>query len=388
MALQGTLETFSVPEVLRLLSSTRKSGLMALGGDRGMGKVWFDEGQIVAAESDQDKTGEINGVLFDLLRFNVGEFVFEPETAPTEASPPTEVETALDRAEALLAEWHELEAVVPSLDLGVRLRPEIDGPVTVTSDQWTSLVALGGGASAAGLGEALDLGELDTCRRIRDLVDADLVEITDEVPTSPADAPSAVEPAPEPEPVPEPAAGDDVDAPPASSNGSLRDAIRETVQGLDADTDDAAGAEHALGDHELSNDEVADLGNNLASFVAQPRPAEDEEPETEPASDEDVDLPEPAVDHEEADDPARDEPLAESTTADDGDTVDFMAQLSNLSPKAAAAIEATSDESGEHESGDTVALGESGAEGEAGDEAGDDEINRSLLLKFLSSTKN
>ena len=34
MALSGTLETFSLPDVLRLLSSTKKTGLLALDGDR------------------------------------------------------------------------------------------------------------------------------------------------------------------------------------------------------------------------------------------------------------------------------------------------------------------------------------------------------------------
>ena len=50
----------------------------------------------------------------------------------------------------------------------------------------------------------------------------------------------------------------------------------------------------------------------------------------------------------------------------DGPADDFLSQLANLSPKAAAAIEATADESPE----------------------GDEEINRNLLLKFLSSAKN
>ena len=44
MALQGTIETFALPEVLRLLGSGAKTGRLRLSGDRGSGSVWIDGG--------------------------------------------------------------------------------------------------------------------------------------------------------------------------------------------------------------------------------------------------------------------------------------------------------------------------------------------------------
>ena len=51
MALQGTIETFALPEVLRLLGSGAKTGRLRLSGDRGSGSVWIDGGKVVGAEA-------------------------------------------------------------------------------------------------------------------------------------------------------------------------------------------------------------------------------------------------------------------------------------------------------------------------------------------------
>lgn len=51
MALQGTLDTFALADVLRLLANTHKSGRLELAGDRGHGRVWLGEGQLVGGEA-------------------------------------------------------------------------------------------------------------------------------------------------------------------------------------------------------------------------------------------------------------------------------------------------------------------------------------------------
>lgn len=377
MALQGTLETFSVPEVLRLLANTRKTGLLALDGDRGVGNVWLADGSIVGARSDHERSGDIDAALFDLLRFGAGDFVFEPDAAPDEpGTADIDVEAALGRAESLLAEWRDLEAVVPSLRVGVRLVQELSGEsVTITAEQWRSLAAVGSGTSAAGLGQRLDLGELDTCRRIRDLVDASLVEVTDD--------------APEPEPA-APVERETVSAP--------------RVNGWAGDAE--------LVDHDLSSDEVASLGDNLAGFVARPS---EETPDADDArtvaGEQDHEGVEGSADETPVDDasPAdgfaatEDDPaLAVAQRFDEipdpashaGDDADagadeFLAQLTNLSPKAAAAIEATAEEAAGREPAAQDQVDEPAPEPEpTAAPEGDEEINRNLLLKFLSSTKN
>lgn len=406
MALQGTLETFSVPEVLRLLSSTRKTGMLAIEGDRGHGSVWLGEGSIISARSDHEGTGDVDATLFDLLRFETGEFVFEGDATPDHpVADEVDVEKALGRAEKLLAEWRELQSVVPSLLVGVRLARELSADsVTVTAEQWRALAAVGGGTSAAGLGQRLELGELDTCRRLRDLLEAELVELTDE-----------------PVEIDEPVADEVVDDVATSPDMGLTDV---DLDDAGADDDRASVLDDdrpQLVDHDLSHEEVESLSSNLAGFVAaqvvETEDDLDDEPTVDLASVEsDVSafvtngndfsaneyeyetgtLDEPEI-SEIPDDPARDFAAGLDEEATDAaadaeidasptgvDTPDeFLAQLTNLSPKAAAAIEATAEEA----AGRTATDERDEPAAEAAPE-GDEEINRNLLLKFLSSTKN
>ncbi len=369
MALQGTLETFSVPEVLRLLSGTRKTGLLALEGDRGAGNVWLLDGRIVGARSDHEQGEKIEAVLFDLLRFGDGSFVFETDSEPEDDDlQDADVEEALVEAERLLEEWREIESVVPSLDITVRLVEELsDESVTVTAEQWRSLAALGGGTSVRRLGVHHDMGEFDVSRLVRDLVEAGLVEVDLEARPEPADAPDRSETADEAYPSP-----------------TWYDDDRPLV------------------DNDLSHDEVAHLGQNLAGFVA--RGSDDDAGETDDHDVDDQDADDQATDraefgaewtddaddtvHTDTDDAGTDDAGTDDAGTDDaGDTDDaaataasdepeaspgeFLSQLASLTPKTAAA--APADE----------APVEAPVESD-----GDEEINRNLLLKFLSSAKN
>ena len=44
MALEGSLDAFGLPDVLRLLAATAKTGCLYVGGDRASGHVWVDRG--------------------------------------------------------------------------------------------------------------------------------------------------------------------------------------------------------------------------------------------------------------------------------------------------------------------------------------------------------
>ena len=234
VALQGTLETFSVPEVLRLLSGTGKTGLLALEGDRGAGNVWLPTGARpgpVRPRADR----HIDAVLFDLLRFADGEFVFEPDAEADDADRRMSRSKRRSSGPSAAEEWREIESVVPvartsacawSSELG-------DDSVTVTAEQWRSLVAIGGGTTAAGLGVHHRLGEFDACPPRPRPRRGPLVEVDRET-VEPADAPDRSETADEAYPSP-----------------TWYDDDRPLV------------------DNDLSTDEVASSGQNLASFVAR-----------------------------------------------------------------------------------------------------------------------
>ncbi len=207
MALQGNIETFALQDVLRLLASTKKTGCLRLDGSRGTGTLLVENGQLVGGDASLAPHAEgPTDVLFEMLRFDEGDFVFDADAEVAGSSAAEEVEAALEAAEAQLEEWKGIVAVVPSLDHWVGLAPELPGDdITVTKDQWRTLVAIAGGTSVGRLGDILEQGELPVSRTVKALAELGLVELDeprDEIPAAPA----AVEPEPEPEPEEEPEA--------------------------------------------------------------------------------------------------------------------------------------------------------------------------------------
>jgi hypothetical protein len=180
VALQGTLDTFALPDVLRLLSSTKKTGRLRVSGNRGTGSVWVDNGGVVATEASGvlDVTTPVD-VVFELLRYAEGSFTFEAGTLPSDPAKPTDVEPLLVDAERQLLEWKDIEAVVPSLDAWVSLAPEL--PVTevvVDGPRWRTIVSVGSGTSVAAVGHALGLGEVSVSRLVKELVELGLAQVS------------------------------------------------------------------------------------------------------------------------------------------------------------------------------------------------------------------
>jgi hypothetical protein len=324
VALSGTLETFSLPDVLRLLSSTNKTGRLSLDGDRGRGCVWVEDGQVVAAEADRAGAGDVDGLVFELLRFVEAGFEFESGTVAADPGAPRTVDEVLAEGEQRLEEWREIEAVVPSLDIWARMVPEVDGEVRVSPEQWRTLAAIGAGASGHDLADRLGQGEYDVCRQLRDLVETGMVDVE--------------EAAPQPEPAPV-----------------------TSVEPV----------------------EVEALGPDLASFVAVGGTEADEtpaEPETEA----------PATlvwGLEES--PAEPAAAAEVEAVALHDDVDDLAgdvpDLSQLSPKAAAAVEATWSPDSPDALAEEALAAEEPAPGDPTAEDGD--LDQNLLLRFLSTAK-
>jgi hypothetical protein len=178
VSLQGSLDDFPLPDVLALLASTKKRGELRVAGHHGAGRVWMADGAVVAAEAGSARVPV--AVLFDLLRVEDGSFTFDPQ-ADVPAGKPTDLEPLLAEAQARLAEWHEIEAVVPSLDTSVELADELPSPkVTVSASQWRILKAVAGGGTVDDVARVLDTDEFGACQAVKRLVDVGLVSVGDE----------------------------------------------------------------------------------------------------------------------------------------------------------------------------------------------------------------
>lgn len=388
MALQGTLDTFALADVLRLLSATQKTGRLRIGGGRGSGSIWLTSGAVTGLEVSHAPyaTAPVDA-LFELLRFTDGSFTFDAEVAHEAPAPPADIEELLTAAEALLAEWREIESVVPSMDAWVTLRRSLPvDTVTIDQDRWTTLVAVGSGASVRTVADALALGELPVSRAVRDLVELGVADVEMRAPTAASSPPAATaadqfgDDAPSTTPV----------ATAASAPTEPQAAVPERPA-----LDDRGAEESPDGLEALPTARPIRARRPRTSLVTSDEPAEPERfvplelPGSAPASydpataDDEADV----VELSEADlaaafpglasRPGSEERHASGPDGDDDDEV--ARQLATLSPRAAEAVRVAAEAASDEER-------DAALDAVAHDE--EQPINRGLLLKFLSSVKS
>ena len=391
MALQGTLDTFALPDVLRLLGSTGKTGRLRVNGDRGSGSVWVVDGQVVATENVSGGSDEDGAVatVFSMLRYESGSFTFENDATTSAASAPDSVDHVLGQAELQLAEWQTIASVVPSLGCWATLSPELVGrDVVIDSSRWRVIVAIGGGATVGSVGESLELGELDACRSVKELVDLKLVEISEEAPASAAPAP---EPAIEvvademEEPMIE-AVADAVEEPMAESTEepmieAVAEYVEEPVSQPAPEPVSAfeiapeAPAEAPQDDWTMESFETTEQTEQWEPSVVEEIPHADPAPwdaPPVPAVGGPVGFESLAID---GDAQASASAVSTETRAEELDPAEMARQLANLSPKAAKAVAA-------------AAKATNAADREAAlaaIEAEDSAVDPVLLMRFLGS---
>jgi len=377
VALSGTLDTFALPDVLRLLASTAKTGRLRITGDRGSGSVWVADGDVVATELASAVSHEPTNeeVVFGLLRFTAGSFTFEADAHSPNSGAPAAMEPVLGAAENMLVEWRAIEEVIPSLDVWVGLCSTLSGPdVMVDQHRWSGIAAIGSGAQVGAVAEALKLNEIDSCRLVKELLELGLVEFVDEPVGVPA--PTSFEPAPvaddDAEATPE---FEDVvdahvfeDATPGEAEAllheldALDDAPTFATEGYDSVEEFDEDAPH----HEVEPS-LAALSSSEDS-IDPLLPAGDPLEEMSSFHDDDRD-----------DDAASEDIFAGAPASLDGDDeldpAEMARQLANLSPKAAKAVAAAARATTDDERDAALAAVE----------AEDDSVNRGLLLKFLGS---
>ncbi len=178
MALQGDLSSFALADVLRLLAGTAKTGALEVSSTSGDGEVWLRDGSVVGGSVPAaPHATRAADLVLEILRFDGGSFSFDDAIEITEDGG-TSVEDTLAEAESLLAEWHDVERVVPSMDAWITLASELDGEhVTVSADDWRTLVAIAGGVSVRGLASVQALTDLAASRQVKAMVEQGMASV-------------------------------------------------------------------------------------------------------------------------------------------------------------------------------------------------------------------
>jgi Domain of unknown function (DUF4388) len=270
--LRGTIDDFSMPDIFRLLSFTKKTGKLLVWRSAGDGKVFFRDGEVYFAQSSlkteplgqklirsgsltegqlrkaldinastgqrvgeilldqgaitEDQLiaavkGQIEDACFDLLRWELGDFDFESHERFTVEIPiSVSVENLIMEASRRLDELDMIHRKIPTPEVVLAVAPtppEGAREINIAPDEWRLLVLIDGQRSVGDIYRMANLDEFTGLRTMYGLLSSGLVDIVSLGP-EPAPSPVAHPPAVSddataapPEPPPAPPVDDSVD---------------------------------------------------------------------------------------------------------------------------------------------------------------------------------
>jgi hypothetical protein len=141
--ISGSIKEIPVVDLLQLLATSRKSGVLTLRGKNGAGRIFLREGRLCCADINGSCAIEPKRTLYRLLRWSAGTF----ELRPLEKD---DIKDELaDATESLLLEgsWHhdeltQLEAAMPGLEARLKLASPLPGRMTDLAAEELELVQL------------------------------------------------------------------------------------------------------------------------------------------------------------------------------------------------------------------------------------------------------
>ncbi len=214
--LQGHLDSFSLADVVRLLATTRRTGVLRVERGSLTGRVFFVDGCLTYATTrdgdgsiaalarlgtrpERDRRGrnpggrwpdparplilqQISEVLIRLSHGSAGRFWFV-EGVVTRAYGAEEIQRfeaddVLEAAAARRAEWAKIVQIVPDTSIRFVVRPRLAAGVSrvvVDAETWPILAAIGGGASIQDVAERLNLFELSAAGLVAGLYGRGLI---------------------------------------------------------------------------------------------------------------------------------------------------------------------------------------------------------------------
>jgi Domain of unknown function (DUF4388) len=186
MPLQGTFDVLGFADVLQLLGRRHLTGRLHV-RSRTMGaNLYLDEGLLIGADlgdhstnTTSDVRGRLEEICFELLETERGTFEFVPDLVGMGAvTVSVKVETVLARARRRLEDWRQIQTVIPSLDLHPRIVSHLEtDQVTLNRERWRLITAIDGRRSLRALARNLGLGEYETCRMVKSLMDDGVIEL-------------------------------------------------------------------------------------------------------------------------------------------------------------------------------------------------------------------
>ena len=229
MKLEGSLDAFSLPDIFQLLSFTKKSGGLHLRRATTRGSVYFRDGAVTGASSDDGRQAlarrlvgtagigeteltvaveraanegigvsralhdagavdpdflrslvaeQIVDAVFDLLRWSEGDFSFTvDEPGPDDVGISLGVEPVVNDARSRLESWDHACRVVPSPETVLALPVGVREDPVVTRGEWALLALVDGRRTVAELVALAGRGDYAVVSQLAALIERGLLKV-------------------------------------------------------------------------------------------------------------------------------------------------------------------------------------------------------------------
>ncbi len=236
MALRGNLRDFSLPDVFQLVTLSGKTGVLRIKRADAEGSIWFRDGEIFFAQSDwhreplgtrlvsaakitpnalskalEIQKGEpadgrrlgqilidegyvtpqileafvqeqIQDTIFDLFRWDEGDFDFEPlESAPAEdIGLSVSIENVVMEGSRRLEEWNRIKKKIPSMEIVFKMATapgEGTFDISLKPAEWNLLLKVDGTRSVAEMAHDFNRTDFEIARVVYGLFSAGLLEV-------------------------------------------------------------------------------------------------------------------------------------------------------------------------------------------------------------------
>jgi hypothetical protein len=176
--LKGNLDQLPLIDILKMLSSSDRTGRLTLSQERTQGEIYLNHGSLVHAATGA-QLGE--HAVFTMMGWMDGNFSFIPDIEPPEESVELATEQILLEAARKNEEWKDIKKMIPTSEIVFKLSPT-GSPETVSLEpaEWQVLAQVNGRRSIDDLSRTVGRNEYEIAKILYSLTKAGLLEVGEE----------------------------------------------------------------------------------------------------------------------------------------------------------------------------------------------------------------
>jgi hypothetical protein len=174
-AFSGSLSQFKIIDIVKLLTSEGKTGVLNLQRGKEKGEIYVIKGTLAHAIC-KDGVGE--EAVFVMLTWSDGSFNFSPNVMSEEKTIEKNTLALLEEKIKQLEEWQQIKEIIPSQDIVFKLSSKrAPDEVKLKHDSWSVLSQIDSKKTVADISSELKMGEYDTVRNLYSLFSSGLIEV-------------------------------------------------------------------------------------------------------------------------------------------------------------------------------------------------------------------